>query len=335
MKKLGILLLLAGFLGSCSPEAPLQYPTPETTSGKSVAEDTEAGVTYPAIDILFVVDNSGSMGDFQAQLSTNIQEFTNAFLKTGGIDYHIGVITSDMSSGKCCGRLVGTPSFVTPSTPNANTTLAQTLLVGTTGSGSEFFFRPIMTALSEPTLSSWNQGFYRKDAPIVIIFITDADEPSGWGSSGETPQNMYNFLLGLKGGDKKKVIAYGAVRPLGSTTCTAYEDDPVLINEFLKLVSNAGTNLMDLCSPDYGKQLARLGDSITKLITDEMILDKIPEIDSIRVTFGAIDLPKDSNKGWSYNPDRNSIKIGKGFDWNSQPVGTKIKIFYTAAKLKP
>ena len=50
-----------------------------------------------AVDILFVVDNSCSMGGQQTQLANNFSTFMNVF-QASGIDYNIGFVTTDDAS---------------------------------------------------------------------------------------------------------------------------------------------------------------------------------------------------------------------------------------------
>lgn len=54
------------------------------------------------VDVLFVIDNSGSMGEEQAALAKNFGSFVEV-LEQKGVDanYRLGVTTSDMGHGKC------------------------------------------------------------------------------------------------------------------------------------------------------------------------------------------------------------------------------------------
>jgi hypothetical protein len=64
-----------------------------------------------AADILFVVDNSGSMAGEQQQLGESFRAFTDVLDEKFGGDYHIGVITTGMESEACpkC-RDIGIPN---------------------------------------------------------------------------------------------------------------------------------------------------------------------------------------------------------------------------------
>lgn len=101
----------------------------DTTSGDSSGEPTTTGIsegpcadpdtaTYPGtqgeLDVLFVVDNSSGMGFVQANLGAAMDSLV-ARLDNEGLDYRIGVTTSD----------VGNPWCVA-STPEAGTFVAST-----------------------------------------------------------------------------------------------------------------------------------------------------------------------------------------------------------------
>ena len=81
----------------------------------------------PVLDVLWVIDNSGSMNQFQTSLSTNISSFMTAFAQTGA-DYNMGVITTDR-------WMIST--ILTPLTPNVEQELGNLVIQGTYGSGME------------------------------------------------------------------------------------------------------------------------------------------------------------------------------------------------------
>ena len=93
------------------------------------------------VDVLFVIDNSGSMMEEQQSLGANFAAFMSAAIESG-VDYHIGVTTTglDSSSGgwsQCPGGAEGgengrlfpvdgsSPRIITPNTPNAEGVFAQ------------------------------------------------------------------------------------------------------------------------------------------------------------------------------------------------------------------
>src|SRR5262245_7250429 len=79
-------------------------------SVKEVNRVVPAGKPIPA-DILFVVDNSGSMADDQENLARNLDKFIDVIAGSSGGDYQIAVTTTDLDSpGGEQGGLVAYPA---------------------------------------------------------------------------------------------------------------------------------------------------------------------------------------------------------------------------------
>lgn len=322
--KLVMALSLGWFSLSCSPEAMKAY-RPEVFEKATIKKI----VIDPRLDILFVVDNSISMDSHQENLATNIEKFTAEFTKSSFIDYHIGVITTDKYIRG--GKLVGDPRYVNKKTPNIDSVLARNILVGTNGSTTEMVFDPVELALTIPHLNGWNAGFYRPGGTLVLIFITDAEDQSI--NLNET--SFYQFLLGLKGGDASKVLAYGVIVPTNDPLSCDRDPGgtPRRIERFLAALPNNANNVVNLCDPDYGSRLASMAKSIVDEIST-LRLSQAPYVPSIKVTWGNIELPPDIETGWSFDPKLNTIHLGNRIDWTSQPSGTQLNITYDVAKFK-
>jgi hypothetical protein len=140
----------------------------------------------------------------------------------------------------------------------------------------------------------------------------------------------------MKNGDSKKVLGYGAIVPTSEQNCPRDEPDvtPVKIETFLGLVQNGKNqgNIFSLCAPDYGQKLAGLAKDIVDNVGSVIYLNRIPDVNTIQVTYGAAPLPKDADKGWAFDPSRNAILLGKNIDWNSQPSGSRVMVNYEAIK---
>lgn len=159
----------------------------------------------PKIDVLFVIDDSDSMKSHQENLVRNISRFTDGFQRNKGIDYHIGVtavwdsteraLRAREESHAKTGRILyangelrpvkdatgklGTDRFVTR-TQDANL-LATTLHLGVTpykdgGPEIEELFSPISEALKLTGRGAANEGFFRSDAHLAVVLVTDADD---------------------------------------------------------------------------------------------------------------------------------------------------------------
>jgi hypothetical protein len=192
------------------------------------------------IDILFVIDDSGSMADKQSNLANNFPSFINVLntIEGGLPDIHLGVTSSDMGTkgldgapgpgvgtvgqGGCAntgddGKLLTqgasvTGVFVSDIKQTDNTRLknytgtlesvfSTMARVGATGCGFEQHLHAMQRSLQN---TQANPGFLRPDAFLAVIFIADEDDCS-----------LQNPSL-LAAGDA------GPLGPLTSFRCTRF-----------------------------------------------------------------------------------------------------------------
>ena len=304
----------------------------------------------PNIDILFIIDDSASMRDYQERLKINASLFVNHFLNVSFIDYHIGVTTSSvnsphLSSGNSSfqyvaptlpffdpsykgGMLVGGVSeqdgseyhYVDKNTPGGNQLFADMMSVGIGGSLVETFLNVPKIAFSGKMYETQNNGFLRPEAHLAVFVITDTDD-----QSGIFPQQAYEYLLDLKGGDERK-LHYAAALVLKEREDCMFDSvegmnervTPYFLMEMVELFGDRGYSF-DLCKSNYGEDLARIARSIVFSILN-IDLDDLPDISSIRVCYrdGASKEREFCERGqeifsgpdgWSYDIERNAIHL--------------------------
>ena len=325
--------LVSVFLGGCAAESPKLVPLP-VAKPERVRDVSDIRVSFQrAVDILFVVDDSGSMSTHQQNLAKNIGLFTQGMKANQTLDYHIGVLTSNMDYAPWRpvagygwkGELNGVTKYVSKLTPNADQELAKNLNPGIDGSGTEAFFTPVQAALTAPLLTGVNKGFYRPDAYLAIVFLPDADDQSRV-SAGV----FHKFLLGLKGGDPDKIISYGVYIPSTVSNCTrSGEPIPRKLEEFFKLTK--GTTF-GLCDADYGMKLAELGADLVRRVGSLLYLSRPAVPETIKVTFGSQTIPNHPDLGWIYDPTRNALIFGEQIELLPEPTGTEIEVDFIAAE---
>ena len=323
--KIAFLVFAVGIVG-CSAgggsSTPSGYINPDPPKPKPREDEANTVVYDPRVDILFVVDNSGSMSNHQQQLANNIDQFLRTFFQNNVLEYQIGVITTDSPN------LVGYPMFIDKSTPNPEVYLSRSLKVGTTGSPIEAVFDPTIGALTPPVSDQYNQGFFRDGAYLAVIFITDAEDQS---RQFRNPKVFYKTLVDLKHGDREKVLLYGVIVPTNTIYPTCARDGqetPVSIETALQMSVTAPDNVMEICSPDYGVKLAALSQKLISQIAREVKLAQVPSVDSIEVIFGTQVIPEGDLEGWSYDSTRNAVILGPNIKWVPQPKGTRLKVKY-------
>lgn len=325
---------IGAVLVGCSETSPKLVPVPPVKLDKITVPGAEKYSFNPKVDILFVVDDSGSMEGHQQNLIKNIESFTKGLASNQILDYHFGVLTSSLGEynqgkkgGK--GKLVGPPTVIDRQTPKGLDFLRENLHVGTKGSGTEMFFDPVKVALTPPLIDNENKGFYREDAHLAVIFITDSDDQS----DDLEAQTYFQFLMDLKKGDAKKLLHYGAFIPRSNSTCNrSGEPQPDRIEEAMLLL---GGKAFELCDPDFGQKLADIAVDLETRVGRVMYLARAADPSTIEVKFGNGLLPNDGAKGWVYDPARNAIIFGQYIDWKSQPPGSQIEVNFIAAQYDP
>lgn len=252
------------------------------------------------VDILFVVDDSGSMGSHQSNLARFAGDFVAQLKHNTFLNYHIGITTTSSYDN---GRLKGSVPFVTPTTPSGLIFLQEAFLrLGVNGDYIERHFEPVIWALSEPNVSGHNKGFYREDANLAIIFISDAEDQSTTiGNFG-----LEDFLINqLKKGNSDLVVAYGGLA--GANNCYGEGTPPITTEQ---LIANLGGTAFSLCDPDLGTKIAEVARDIRRRVKIFLPLAQPPAPDTIVVKFGKQVIPRDPIKGWWLDSERIGLVMG-------------------------
>lgn len=262
------------------------------------------------VDVLIVMDNSNTMLEEQAAIGANFASFIQ-YAEQGGLDYQIGVTTTDvMQEG---GRLVpvGAPfseRVITPmSTPSPAELFEQNVDVGTTGALLEQGLEAAYLALSPPVILSDNAGFLRSDAILLLIFVSDENDGS------PRPVSFYSdFFLDLKNGDRGLVRAIAIIGdvPAGCATATGGL-------RYDALVGQVGGDVVSICSTDWSATLSQISQSAFGLRA-AFSLSGLPDASTIEVRVDGV-----LTTGWTYEVDRNQVVFTQ-----LPPQGATIEIRY-------
>jgi hypothetical protein len=155
----------------------------------AIYEQSWTQVQPEDVDVLWVIDNSGSMEDDIGQLANAFDTFIQAFIGLQ-IDARIALTTTDMDRSDG-GEFVG-PWFTT-SDPQAQQKFTQQATQGFLGSGNERGLDASKAALSAPLIQGPNAGFLRNNANLAVVVVSDEDDYSGVGVNAYT-----SWLNGLK-----------------------------------------------------------------------------------------------------------------------------------------
>jgi len=245
----------------------------------TVPDVVTAEVPCSAVDVLFVVDDSGSMGDEQLNLVASFPGFIDGIetLLGEGTDWHVGVITTDayeynpagcdrigalvdrtggeLSSAAVCGPFADGGRYMTPA-DELETAFACAAKVGIDGSGVERPMDALAEALvdSQSEVAACNYGFLRDEALLVIVLITDEEDH---GDSVGDPASWYETIVSAKGGDPSQVVMLSLVGHPKPNECIdsqwtgmmGAEISPRLI-ELTEMLEHGVVG--DVCAADYG-----------------------------------------------------------------------------------
>ena len=242
--------------------------------------DTGGGAGCQKVDLLFVIDNSGSMQDEQASLIASFEGFVNGIQAEldSADSYHIGVVTTDAyddnapgcqglghlvtqtggegSSATDCLPFTTGKRFLDNTEPNLQDKFACIAQVGISGSGDEVQaqagYTAVTKSLSEP--GACNDGFIREDALLVVVFITDEDDAPDCvpiigclGGSGGDPPDWAAQFTQSKNGIQDNIVMLALVGQSGNNSCGADHCTRLiaLTNWFINGSSG------DICAPSY------------------------------------------------------------------------------------
>lgn len=253
---------------------PQQLDTPEKT-------DRIVQVIKPQVDVLWVVDNSCSMDEEQVKLGKNFDAFIEFFVDSG-LDWHIGLVSTDTEDKTQKGKLIekGGYRYLTDATPNPVLLFSDMARLGTSGSFSEKGLLAAQYALAAPTdaIRRANEGFYRDDAALHIILISDEDDQSA-------PQTnrfeFASFLQNLKS-DVDTPVTFSSIvgpPPLG---CSSADGDAAPAGVYQNVTRTVGGIIESICEEDWSGVLRELGLQAAGL-RREYYLSEVPVPGSLQV----------------------------------------------------
>jgi hypothetical protein len=253
-------------------------------ASQPVPGSRELGCTK--MDVLFVIDNSASMQEEQAALAENFPRMVSVLdqLRDGVVDYRVGVTTTSfgtsffgLSVPAEDGELLKSPDMATAWLARGEADLAARFAtlatVGTEGSGDEQPLRAAREAVTSRVSDGKNAAFFRKDALLAIVVITDEDDGSSDATGGipilgdlgpSTPvADIKGAIDNATGGSGRWAAAVIAGRQVGGCQ-SAYGDaaDAERLREFTGLLGANGV-MGDICSGNLAGELQTALDTFT------------------------------------------------------------------------
>jgi hypothetical protein len=284
----------------------------------------------PKVDVLWVVDNSGSMFEEQTALTANFTSFIQ-FAEAQQIDYQIGVTSTDVDPTGAQGHLItctapdvcmnnGPNQIVTPQTqPSPEQVFSLNANLGTFGSGFEQGLEGAYLALSNPLINTANAGFLRQDAVLSVIVVSDEED-----QSPQTVDFYTNFFLSIKGFRNTNLFTFSAIVGDAPTGCATAQEGL----RYIEVAHRTGGVFQSICSSDWSRSLEELSTTAFGF-KSRFFLANQPVITTVHVYIDGVEVAAVSPEGtinWTYDYSTNSINFSP---FATPEPGAEIRVEYT------
>ncbi len=300
-----------------------------------INEDQFTQLETPEVDIMFVIDNSCSMSDEQASLTSNFSSFIQ-FADAQGLDYQISVVSTDvqggfpgpmcppvgteaqrpmgMSQGACGYFADGNGDatqvdpewrLVTPNEqPSPEAAFQAIATQGINGAGIEQGLEAAYRALSSPVITGWNNGFLRQDAYLALIFVSDEED-----QSPQAVDFYVNYFRAIKGFRNTNLFSASAIVGDVPGGCGGSNADPGA--RYVAAADRTGGIFESICTHDWATALQNLGLSVFGY-KSRFFLSNQPVQGTVEVEVDGVVIESRHGSGqvrWTYDPTTNSVNF--------------------------
>lgn len=314
---------------------------------------TEAAAIKPPVDVVMVIDQSGSMSDDIANVKANVNKLSD-FLKKTGLDYRVVMIATPGTGTfqVCVPAPLGAGAPTCASNPPIFRSVNQNVQ---SHDALKWILSTYDSAAGSAT--AW-ADFLRKDAVKVFIPITD-DDSNG---SNPTATSFDMSLLAKPGGQfgsaaKRNYVVYpicgASPSPAETTKCgtNAVNTGP----QYVALAKLTKGKWFPICLKDFGPVFEEIAKNVATRVACELTVPPPPtgeKLDPKKVnvsytpgTGGASEpILQDVSKpcdmganGWQYSTDGTKILLcGDACKKAQDDLGAKISVeFGCETKIKP
>lgn len=277
---------------------------PVTENFQQTEEETKK------LDIVWIIDNSGSMSDEQSALGTNFSAFINDFIDQN-VDFKMAITTTDASTSSKKGSMVyGSDTKLTSAKAQENperfkSDFRSLVQVGTRGSGSEKGLEA-----SEGFMQKYANSFLRQDAYLAVVMISDEEDQSSKSVSYYT-----DYLKQFK--NEGGLVKIYSIVDVNNTNCCDYGVSTG--SERYKDASRRTAGVIGNIRDDFHHVLADMGESLINLL-DSFALAHEPVPGSLKVYVNDVEV-----SNYTYDAASHSIKFNAD---SLPPVGANIKVTY-------
>lgn len=281
-------------------------------------------VKYDAnVDVVWVVDSSGSMAPRQAALAAQMPALF-ASMAGKGLTWRMAATTMDMSASGERGAFLrrdGGPPWVEYSQPDALSRMMSRLQPGATGSPMERGRHALKAAFSSPNSDGPNAGFLRAQSLLVAVFLSDEEDQS---ANDDYLGFLNRIRPPLANGQRGWMADFVGVVPDDPECKTTQWNDFSPGTKYIDLARASGGVVESVCGANLSKLVASLQARILEVITAYR-LSTAAQPDTVRVRVNGSPVPADPANGWTYDNATTSVIFhGAAIP----PAGARIQVDY-------
>lgn len=237
------------------------------------------------VDVLWVIDDSGTMFEEQVTLAAHASAFADVLAASTTVDFNLAITTTDPGAA---GALVGTPwTNDTPSLTDAF--VAAVTGLGSNGDRDE-------TGLDAALAGGAKFGAATDDLAIVVY--SDEDD-----HSTEDVDTVVRNLGALRAGRVVQLDAIVGDLPDGCYSTSAAADPG---ERYIDVQEATAGLKQSICAADTDASLSRVAHSVLGLQTT-FALTQLPVLDSLTVRVDGALIHEREVDGWSYDAATNSV----------------------------
>lgn len=263
------------------------------------------------VDIVVVVDNSGSMKEEQTNLSSRMAPLLSAIRDS---DWRLMVVSTDGNNQYFRGP-------ISKSTFNAEAVFARYVMeAGVNGSGLE---RPILRAVDALRWRPFLAGSWlRPNSTVAVVILTDEDNchidnERGYGCSGFSDAGgsyLTNYLSSIRkvGTDARVYGIFWHPSQAQGQCSTALKQASIVA----EVVQQTGGTWGSICDADYSATLSKISKDVAQILKADFVLASTPDAGTFRMTVNGGPWPDYRLNGRNVNFTRNP------------PVGANIRVEY-------
>ncbi|WP_141732272.1 hypothetical protein [Oligoflexus tunisiensis] len=290
---------------------PFTQGTPGETKTDKFTQAGKKGL----VDILVVIDNSGSMQEEQANLSSKLDDLLVAIKDA---DWQVSVINTspvvpagvNMNNANSEGKELCVSTLIRKGDATAAADFARAVQAGVSGNGNEQGIRQAVVGLRCP-----GKTVVRPMSTVAVLIVSDEDNCSNGNGCGNLPWSNESYLINYVQNTLGRTVGknagfYGIVAPSIAACQTAGNAAPQYIRLF-NTGSTPGDNYGNICDASYATTLTRISNNIALQLDSAFELSNKPDAGtlSVSITSGGVETPV--NPG-DYTLTEKTLKFAAG-----------------------